>query len=99
MGGQRRETLRAVPATQPPPIQTPADARCTAHTGVADPGPCRGCKTARERAEQALHHVSEQQRREDEHAAITCTRCDGTWVVDPATKLPTRHRCDHRRTA
>lgn len=93
-GGQRTETLAATDATKPPQDPT----RCTAHAGVADPGPCRGCQRERERIERRAERASEQIRREAERAAIDCTRCDGTWIVDDQQR-PTRRRCDHRRTA
>jgi hypothetical protein len=96
--GERPVTLHAVPATEPPP-KNPADARCSGHRGVADPGPCNGCRLARERAERQLAHTLERDRLAAEAAARDCTRCDGTWEVDD-NRDPTRRKCDHtRRTA
>lgn len=94
LGGERPETLRSVGATRP----TPNEARCTAHIGVADPGPCRGCGRERERIERQIQRDTEQQRQATERAAIACTRCDGVWITDEHGQ-PTRRKCDHRRTA
>lgn len=100
LGGDRYETLRVVPATEPPQkLTSPEDARCTSHVGVAEPGPCKGCRAAREKAEKDVASDIERQRREDERAGRDCDECDGIWIVDPVTKLPTRRRCGHRRTA
>jgi hypothetical protein len=97
LGEERQVTLRAVPAPEPPPTN-PADARCTGHRGVTDPGPCNGCRTARERAERKLARDIDADAREAEARARDCTRCDGVRVTDDNGR-PTRTRCDHRRTA
>jgi hypothetical protein len=103
LGEHRSVTSPPAGATQHPPDDDPTQARCTAHTGHPDPPPCRGCQTARERAQTALDRDRDQAERAHrlaaEQAALACTRCDGTWIVDPATTLPTRHRCDHRRAS
>lgn len=97
--GQRSEPLRAVPAPQPTQEPgRPEDARCTAHRGVAEPGPCRGCQAAREKAERIAERAVEQQRRELERRARDCTRCDGVREM-AEDGSPTRRLCDHRRTA
>lgn len=97
LGGERPEPLRAVPVTEPP-LSSSTDARCTAHRGVANPGPCNGCRAARERAEAKASRAAEQIQREAEAAARNCTRCDGVRVVDDQGN-PTRKLCDHRRSA
>jgi hypothetical protein len=80
-GGQRTETL------------DPSEARCTAHQGVADPGPCRGCMTARESAERALERVKlavVDERRD-------CRMCDEDgFVLDESDGRPIA-RCDHQQ--
>lgn len=82
-GGQRPEPL------------TPADARCAAHQGVPDPGPCRGCMTARKHAERAADAAAEAAAAERRD----CPNCDENgWQLDPATSTPVR-RCDHRRAS
>lgn len=97
LSGDRLVTLHAVPATEHPPT-TPTEARCTGHRGVADPGPCKGCRAERERAERLVRADTEAEARRLEAAARACTACDGTWIVDDQ-QLPTRRKCDHRRTA
>lgn len=96
-GEERPVTLQPVAATQPPP-STPSDARCTAHTAVADPGPCKGCRAAREKAERLTEREAEKARLAAEAAARDCTRCDGVWLLDDELRI-TRRKCDHRRTA
>jgi hypothetical protein len=106
LGGDRHETLPAADATQPPPGQRPPSTvvggpRCTLHAGVADPGPCRGCQAARERAEREGDRAQDAARRDLERRARQCTACDGVHVTDE-NNLPTRRKCDHpdtRRTA
>lgn len=81
--GQRTETL------------DPADARCSKHFGVADPGPCRGCMKAREHIERVIAA------RQDAAiaAADNCPDCHGDhWLIDIETG-DNLGRCDHRRTA
>lgn len=99
--GDRPETLRPAAATQPPPTSEPipaSEARCSAHLGVADPGPCRGCRAARENAERRGDRAIDEARRDAERRARECTACDGVHVTGPDQK-PTRKICDHRRTA
>ncbi|HEX4432810.1 MAG TPA: hypothetical protein VHZ96_26290 [Frankiaceae bacterium] len=102
LGGDRQETLQPAAATKHPPDHdpptSPANARCTAHRGIADPGPCNGCRVAREQAERRADAALEQAAREHEARRIACTRCDGTWIVDDQQR-PTRRKCDHRRSA
>lgn len=100
LGEERPETLRSVAASEPSPkLATPNDARCTRHAGVADPGPCKGCAAARERDERKLERERDQAQRDADARRLNCTRCDGYNVVDPDTKLPTKHKCDHERAA
>jgi hypothetical protein len=69
--------------------------RCTEHrNGDADPGPCRGCRKAREHAEQFdrdthLSHVM---------TIRACPHCDaeGWRVDDRRVPLTPYQRCDHR---
>lgn len=102
LGGERTETLQPPDATQHPPdndpTTSPANARCTRHQGDPDPGPCNGCRAARERAERKAEAAADRIAREHEAARLACTRCDGTWVIDDQQR-PTRHKCDHRRSA
>lgn len=100
LGEERPETLRALPASMPPlKWTTPSDARCTQHVGVADPGPCKGCRAAREREERQLEREQDKAQREADSRRINCDRCDGYNEVDPDTKLPTKRKCDHERRA
>lgn len=102
--GDRPVTLRAVPETKPSPsddeLIRPADARCSAHVGVAEPGPCKGCRAARERAERKWEAAEERRRAADEELARNCVLCEGTHFVLDADKNPTAKKCtDHRRSA
>lgn len=87
LGGERQVTFRDTTATEHPP-------RCTAHQNVDNPGPCNGCRLARERADRKAARSADQVAREAEAAARACARCDGTRVVDESG-MPTRQRCDH----
>lgn len=83
LGEQRTETLN------------PADARCAAHFGVAEPGPCRGCMKAREHIERVI----DARRDAAIAAADNCPDCHGDhWLIDAVTG-DNLGRCDHRRTA
>lgn len=86
-GGQRPETLSAAGATE-----RPEDSRCTAHKGILDdPGPCRGCMIARERAEaDSVAEKAERIRRR-----LECKRCGGTGLIEAADGSPVA-KCDHR---
>ena len=95
-GGNRPVTLHAATATEPTPIN-PTEARCTAHRGIADPGPCRGCRRERERGERLAAQEAEQAARDNERRARDCTDCDGVHVIDSNGK-PTRAKCSHPRT-
>lgn len=97
-GGERTETLRAVDATKPTP-KSPTDARCTAHAGVADPGPCRGCGRERERLEREIQRDTERAAKAAAELARNCPDCEGTHIVLDADKKPTGRKCTHRRTA
>lgn len=97
--GERPVTLHVVADTEPPTNIPHDPSRCSGHQGVADPGPCRGCGAAREANDRRVAASTEADRRADQAAALACTRCDGTWLVDDETKRPTRTRCTHRRTA
>lgn len=94
--GNRPVPLRATPAPEHTPI-SPPDARCTAHRGVADPGPCNGCRRERERLERLAAAEAERLAREIEEAARLCPDCDGVRVVD-ADGNPTRTVCGHPKT-
>lgn len=99
LSGDRYEPLRAVDATkltQKP--GSPADARCTAHVGVADPGPCKGCRAAREKAERDLETENRRDLLEAERLSRNCDRCDGHHVTDDDGR-PTRQKCNHRKAA
>lgn len=106
VGEERPVTLRAADATKHSPNKptNPADARCTAHIGVADPGPCKGCKAAREDAERKAERVAQQIAREAEEAVKGCPDCHGScWRENTdGTPVDPPRRCDHpriRRTA
>lgn len=82
----------------------PRRARCAAHTGVDDPGPCRGCGDARRAAE------SESWRRAAETRARTharmesvrqCPLCDETGhiVGDDGAPLVPAIPCTHEEDA
>ena len=82
----------------------PRRARCAAHTGVEDPGPCRGCGDARRAAE------SESWRRAAETRARTearlesvrqCLLCDETGhiVGDDGAPLVPAILCTHQEDA
>ena len=82
----------------------PRRARCAAHTGVDDPGPCRGCGDARRAAE------SESWRRAAETRARTearlesvrrCLLCDetGQIVGDNGAPLAPSLACTHQEDA
>ena len=82
----------------------PRRARCAAHTGVDDPGPCRGCGDARRAAE------SESWRRAAETRARTharmeavrqCPLCDeaGHIVGDDGAPLVPAILCTHQEDA
>lgn len=64
---------------------------CQDHRYVETPGPCGGCKTAREAIER---------REQRTHLAVVadCTRCGGTGWIEDADGSPVR-KCDHRRNA
>lgn len=96
-GGNRPVTLRVVADTEPPQERT---STCTRHPygNPADEN-CHGCKADKEHREREAERAAEQTRRDEEARARDCDRCDGSRVIDPETKLPTRRRCDHRRTA
>ena len=96
--GERQVTLRAAEPTGPTP-KSAADARCSAHIGVADPGPCKGCKRAREQAEKEIEREAEAIARAAEAQARNCQLCEGTHFVLDENKRPTKRRCDHRRSA
>lgn len=97
-GGERPVTLRPVAATKLPQKINP-DEVCTRHAdGNPDDEPCRGCQRVEERRRRRGDRDSEKASVAAAELARTCTRCDGTWVVDDE-KRPTRRRCDHRRTA
>lgn len=95
LGGVRPVTLQPAHATAP----TPNEARCTAHQGVADPGPCKGCQAARERLERLASRDTERAQRASEERARNCPDCEGTHFILDAEKRPTRRKCEHRRTA
>lgn len=100
-GGERPETSAPAAATKPSP-KSPSDARCTAHIGVAEPGPCKGCGRERERAEREVERAAEKARLAAEEAARDCPDCEGTHFVLDDDKKPTRRKCTHprsRRTA
>lgn len=85
VGGERTETLTAPNATFP--------THCQDHQNVRDPGPCGGCKVARE-----TYQRIDQERRERSTAAIVadCPSCDPDgWALDQNGEATT-HRCRHR---
>lgn len=84
-GGERTETLPAPNATFP--------THCLDHQHVRDPGPCGGCKVARETVQRL-----EQDRRERDAADVVsrCPSCDPDgWALDQTGEATTR-RCRHR---
>lgn len=96
--GDRPETLRAVAATDPPKGKPTSS--CTRHPyGNPDDEPCNGCKRDSEQKAKDAAKDAERAARAAEAAARGCTRCDGANVIDPDTKLPTKRKCDHRRSA
>lgn len=91
LGGERTETLRAVPATDPPKN----DELCTRHPdGNPNDEDCRGCQRVEERKARRRVRETDKAARAADAARIACTRCDGTWIVDEQQR-PTRRKCDH----
>jgi hypothetical protein len=95
VSGGRTETLRAVPATSPP-----KDSTCSRHPdGNPTNEPCGGCKRVEDRKRRNDEKAAERRQREDEDRARNCPTCEGTYFVLDGDKLPTRRKCDHRRSA
>jgi hypothetical protein len=94
LGGERPETLRAVPDPEPP---RKATSSCTRHPyGNPTGEPCHGCRKDDERKQRLADREGEKQRLATEAARRDCTMCDGTGlVVDAETRLPTKRRCRH----
>ena len=92
LGGERPETLRAVPDTNPSNKPT-----CINHpNGNPKNEPCGGCAKVRERDEREAARLAERAAREAETAARNCVLCEGTHFVLDADKRPTRRKClDH----
>lgn len=94
--GDRPETLRAVPATEP----SEDGEHCTRHpSGNPLAEPCRGCQAVEERKQRRADRETDKRQREAKARELGCDRCDGANEVDPETKLPTKRKCDHTRRA
>lgn len=89
LGGQRPETLHAVPDTTPP-----NDPKCTKHpNGNPTNENCGGCATIRQRGEHAEARDADKARKAAEEAARNCPRCEGGGKILAANKIPTGRRC------
>lgn len=97
--GDRRETLRVVPATDPPKKKPTSS--CTRHPyGNPDDEDCHGCKRDNEQKARRAAQDAERDARETERARLECRRCDGVWVTDEEGNA-TGQKCNHgiRRSA
>lgn len=93
----RYETSRASDATALPSLN-PDDARCTAHRGIDEPGPCRGCMRARQAVEALAGEsktAAEAAKREKLKAREECGRCGGSGWIETVDGKPAA-KCDHR---
>lgn len=96
LGGERPETLHAIPATTP--LQD--DETCTRHPhGNPTDEPCRGCQRVEQRKQRRVDQAAERAARQAEERARNCPACEGTHFILDDDKRPTGRRCDHRRTA
>lgn len=92
-GGVPDSTTRAATPTPNGSAGRPPE-RCPRHAGQPDPGPCRSCGDARQRAERWDADTT----RARIQAVRACRWCDGDgWRVDPDNpqRGPMGVRCDH----
>lgn len=103
-GTTAREKASPPPQIQETWIENPRLARCAAHAGVDDPGPCRGCGDARRAAEsESWRRAAETRARAEARmeSVRRCLLCDehGHVVGDDGAPLVPAIPCTHQEDA